>query len=202
MKQEAEEEAAERLLAELLDEAEPTTESDTPPIFPAAPSHAVAGATSGQLPVATALRAEAEAQWCHVCRANAHVWCVDCSNDAFCAQCWRETHAQSWSDAALRRHRTVPCRAARLAAALPTAPPQVVPVSGGQPSQPRPVAAPAAQPVPPRGQRCQTCSAAAHVWCADCSNDPFCARCWREIHAPDAELRKHRTVRIQQTARK
>mmetsp|Transcript_4516 Transcript_4516/g.7585 ORF Transcript_4516/g.7585 Transcript_4516/m.7585 type:complete len:292 (+) Transcript_4516:126-1001(+) len=41
---------------------------------------------------------------------------------------------------------------------------------------------------------CCICNADAYVWCADCENDPFCSRCWREIHAPDPDLRYHRTV--------
>ena len=96
----------------------PVPLEDSPPSFPAAPSNAV----SQQLLVAASIKAEAETTWCHICRNDAHIWCVDCSNDAYCAQCWRETHAQSWTDVALRKHRTVPCRAARLAAALPAAP--------------------------------------------------------------------------------
>ena len=44
---------------------------------------------------------------------------------------------------------------------------------------------------------CHICRLDAHVWCADCSNVPFCAKCWRETHTPawtDPALRRHRTV--------
>jgi hypothetical protein len=32
--------------------------------------------------------------------------------------------------------------------------------------------------------------------CANCDNDPFCARCWKEGHAMDGDLRHHRKVPI------
>ena len=188
----ADRDEAEQLLRQTL-EAETATTADGPPCFPSVPTAAVPEQQPTR-PAAVALRAHAEALWCHICRVDAHVWCADCSNEPFCAKCWRETHTPAWTDPAFRRHRTVPCTANRIQAALPAPPPN---------------AAVAPAPVPHVGSglrrkaqcqrakaQCQTCRAAAHVFCSDCDDSPFCARCWRDIHKLSAELLRHRTVRV------
>ena len=135
-----------------------------------------------------AVRAQANEVWCHICRANAWVWCAGCDNAAFCAKCWRETHAQSWSGD-LRKHRTVKCTETRVNAALPSAPVQ----PAGLPSRP-----PAPLIAKPKTPQCTACTAAAHVWCTGCDDEPYCAKCWRETHAQpwSGDLRKHRTVQL------
>ena len=112
---------AEQLLLEAEAELNVFPEAPATAVFPEAPSHEVAAPEA--LPVAAAVRAQADTVWCHICRADAHVWCSGCNDEAFCAACWRETHAQSWAPAELRLHRTVPCREVRLAAKLPEVPP-------------------------------------------------------------------------------
>ena len=177
---------AERLLQEML-EAEPATATDGgSPCFPSVPTAAV----PEQQPTrsaAIALRAHAESLWCHICRLDAHVWCADCSNDPFCAKCWRETHTPAWTDPALRRHRTVPCTANRIEAALPAPPPNAAVAPA-----PAPMSSASSRT---KAQQCQTCRAAAHVFCSDCDDSPFCAHCWRDIHKLSKELLRHRTVR-------
>ena len=180
----ADRDEAERLLQEML-EAEPAATDDGPPCFPSAPTAAVPDHQPTR-PAASALRAHAEALWCHICRVDAHVWCADCRNEPFCAKCWRETHTPAWTDPALRRHRTVPCTANRIEAALPAPPPNAVVA---------PARALAFSGLRSKAQQCQTCRAAAHVFCSDCDDSPFCARCWRDIHKLSSELLRHRTVR-------
>jgi hypothetical protein len=185
----------ERYCDEIPATAEPseaTQPSKVPTLFPSTPAHA---ATPATLPIAAAVRADAQTTWCHICRADAHVWCADCGDDAFCASCWRSTHAQSWAPAELRKHRTVPCRAVRLGAALPSAPPTVP--SKAEPQTPAGgrsgvTAPPAAARVPP----CHGCRAAAHVWCVDCGDTAYCAKCWREIHSLLPEMRRHKVAKV------
>ena len=112
----------------------------------------------------------------------------DCDNAAFCAKCWRETHAQSWSGD-LRKHRTVKCTETRVNAALPSAPVQ----PAGLPSR-----RPAPSIAKPKTPQCTACTAAAHVWCSGCDDEPYCAKCWRETHAQSwsGDLRKHGTVKL------
>ncbi len=43
---------------------------------------------------------------------------------------------------------------------------------------------------------CSICTEDADRRCAGCDNDAFCARCWREGHAGEEDLRCHRTVPI------
>ena len=184
----ADRDEAERLLQEML-EAEPATSTDGgPPCFPSAPTAAVPEQQQTR-PAVIALRAHAEALWCHICRLDAHVWCADCSNDPFCAKCWRETHTPAWTDPALRRHRTVPCTANRIEAALPAPPPNAAVAPARAPMSR------ASSRLRTKAQQCQTCRAAAHVFCSDCDDSPFCAHCWREIHKLSSELLRHRTVR-------
>ena len=174
---------AARLLQELLD-VEMDADSSAC-CFPTAPTTAMSEQQPEQqktLPAAAALRAHAEANWCHICRVDAWVWCADCDTAPFCARCWRDTHTPAWTDPALRKHRTVPCTANRVEKALPAPPPNVAPAA--PPTAPRPTA-----------PQCQTCCAPVHVWCLDCDDSPFCARCWRDIHKLSSELLRHRTVR-------
>ena len=176
--QSSEADEAAQLLAE--QEALPSA----PLTLPSAPVDAPPGPSA----VPAAVRAQAESAWCHICRANAWVWCADCDNAAFCAKCWRETHAQSWSGD-LRKHRTVKCTETRVNAALPSAPVQ-------------PAGLPSRRPAPliakPKTPQCTACTAAAHVWCSGCDDEPYCAKCWRETHAQSwsGDLRKHRTVKL------
>ena len=182
---------AERLLQEMLEAEQAIATDDGPPCsFPSAPT---AGVPEQQLtrPAAIALRAHAETLWCHICRLDAHVWCADCSNAPFCAKCWRETHTPAWTDPALRRHRTVPCTANRIEAALPAPPPNAAVAPA-----PARIVSSASSRLRAKVQQCQTCPAAAHVFCSDCDDSPFCARCWRDIHKLSSELLRHRTVRV------
>ena len=48
---------------------------------------------------------------------------------------------------------------------------------------------------------CRICHNTARVWCADCGDEAYCAKCWREVHVgvagglrADAGLRLHATV--------
>ena len=148
---------------------------------------------------------------CIVCKKSAHVWCVDCENDPFCSTCWREIHVGVSgglrADAALRLHKTVPCRALRCAAALasaPTGPPGSVQPAGGadattapQAHAGAPSAARAPAPPPPPHIQCQTCSKPAFVCCVDCDRTNYCLKCWREIHVfPRSEIIRHRREKI------
>jgi hypothetical protein len=182
---------AERLLQEMLEAEKAIATDDGPPCsFPSAPTAAVPEQQSTR-PAAIALRAHAETLWCHICRLDAHVWCADCSDAPFCAKCWRETHTPAWTDPALRRHRTVPCTANRIEAALPAPPPNAAVAPA-----PARIVSSASSRLRAKVQQCQTCPAAAHVFCSDCDDSPFCARCWRDIHKLSSELLRHRTVRV------
>ena len=181
---------AERLLQEMLEAEQAIAADSGPPCFPSAPTAALPEQQSTR-PAAIALRAHAETLWCHICRLDAHVWCADCSNAPFCAKCWRETHTPAWTDPALRRHRTVPCTANRIEAALPAAPPNAAVAPA-----PARIVPSASSRLRTKVQQCQTCPAAAHVFCSDCDDSPFCAHCWRDIHKLSSELLRHRTVRV------
>lgn len=205
---------AEQLLleAEIAEAASPGSELARPATtFPSVPQHT---AKPEELPVAAAVQAMARTNWCHICSVNAHVWCVDCGDEAFCADCWRTTHAQSWSSTEVRRHRTVPCSGARLEATMPSAPsqtPQREAPAGSAPdgcaqrekqvckatsasARPDASIASSAGHLVPTCHGCRKC--AAHVWCSDCEDTAYCAKCWREIHSLLPEMRRHRVVKV------
>ena len=69
--------------------------------------------------------------------------------------------------------------------AAPTNPPHVTKVMGK-----------VVAPPPPQEVWCAICNEDAVVYCADCGNDPFCARCWREGHVEEDDMRSHRTVPV------
>ena len=192
---------AERLLREAMDAEQVSIGAhNVEPSFPDAPTHA---SSPEVLPISAAVQAEARSTWCHICRADAHVWCVDCGDEAFCATCWRTTHAQSWSPAELRKHRTVPCRAVRLAGSLPSAPPHAPTAcpsstgattavsSGGTATGGRVSGSPFGG-VP----LCHGCGVAAYVYCSQCEDTAYCQKCWREVHALLPEMRLHKVVKI------
>ena len=43
---------------------------------------------------------------------------------------------------------------------------------------------------------CCICTDDAKWYCADCDNDPYCARCWHEGHVEAEDLRDHRRVAV------
>jgi hypothetical protein len=193
-------EEAEALLAALDAEELAAAPSITPPRFPSAP-------TGSRQPLAPSTTTSEN--HCIVCKKSAHVWCVGCDNDPFCSACWREIHVGVSgglrADAALRLHKTVPCRALRCAAALlsaPTGPPGSVQPGGAEAAAARqahvgaPSAARAYAPPPPHIP-CQTCSKPAFVCCVDCNRTNYCLKCWREIHVfPRSEIIRHRREKI------
>ena len=167
------------------------------PSFPVAPVHDVES-TSVAIPGHDEHR-------CHVCGTGAHVWCADCSDEPFCARCWREVHVGVagglMAERTLRLHRTVPCTSRRLQAELPSVPKQ--PALSALPDAPTVPAAPvlrtAARSTSAKASvtTCQTCSANAYVCCLDCSRSYYCARCWRDIHVfPGSNLVHHRRDKI------
>ena len=60
--------------AQLLAELEPLPSA--PLTLPSAPADAPPVPSA----VSAAVRAQADIAWCHICRANAWVWCADCDN--------------------------------------------------------------------------------------------------------------------------
>ena len=76
--------------------------------------------------------------------------------------------------------------------AFPSAPQHAVRMPA-TPAAPATPATPASDDVE-MARWCHICTVNdAACWCADCDNEPYCGRCWRECH-DDADLRRHRKV--------
>ena len=78
---------------------------------------------------------------------------------------------------------------------FPSAPTHVVAAATNPPRATK-VSSSVVSPPPAEEVWCAICNEDAVIYCADCDNEPFCARCWREGHVEEDDLRDHRTVPV------